>query len=181
MTDPSEQTTQLLAEIGRLVITWNGIERELSDLLEILAGLNDEVRAITAHMGSVSICNALQTIANEFLPDDGRDHVLHAVAVFETLREYRNYYVHGIIGLPPEQEIEPVVYTYGVSARGHLILHQGSITKTEIMDCVARAGELLRYVEALCWPAQTLAYHLRTVPSDWTSLPEKPPQPDRLV
>ena len=91
-------TTSVCEELGRLVVTWNGIELLMRMLVGALSKDPKFVRILTAHMPTTGLCDALKVSASDQTDREIHDRLLDAVSAFEALRSRRNYYVHSIIG-----------------------------------------------------------------------------------
>lgn len=173
-----EKTRDLEAALGRSVIAWNHFEASIEMIIYGLSGGGKRTDVLTAHMSSVTLANVLSTLANDFSSDQLQPHLLHLVEGFERLREYRNYYFHGIrlIGFTEAGEAEGLAQT--TSARSRLTLHQASISIAQLNEFTAACRTALGHASAVIteiWEVSKLpGAELPGLP------PEMPPLPDRM-
>src|ERR1700734_1868203 len=85
----------LLARLGQVVIRWNDLEDRIRSLLLILCGDHNYAHEIlTANMSANALGESLDTIGREMSPDAIKGEIVYCIRLFDTLREYRNYYIH---------------------------------------------------------------------------------------
>jgi len=87
-----------LANFGELIITWNQAEGVLRNLLMSVCGRSPATYILTAELGSRGLTDGLNAIAvtqNENV----KEAILAVVILYDRLREYRNYYVHGLTAI----------------------------------------------------------------------------------
>lgn len=143
---PPDHFGPLLIEMGRLVFNWNSLERILVQILNLLTGTFPKNQVVTAHMGTSAICDAMKTVANEFHKDDEQKHILHCVSIFETLRDYRNYYVHGFCHILYVPGGEPKAGFYSKSARSRLVVHRMENDVADIKEVAFQCKEASHYL-----------------------------------
>jgi hypothetical protein len=168
-----------LAMMGRIVFQFNQIEDYHRRTLIHVVGKSVEVEILTAHLGSNTINDALRTIANEILKNPEKDRVNHNIKVFERVREYRNYFVHGMIGLkqsllgaPSQVVLNPTLHMRTVKARNGYF--------SEEIDLDAKDLEnFARYLTASVNYFVANLLYFSGHPAHST-LPEKLPLPDKL-
>jgi hypothetical protein len=97
-------------------------------------------------MGTSAICDALKTVANEFYKDDEQKHLLHCVCLFETMREYRNYYVHGFRNILYFPGAEPKAGFYSKSARSRIVVHRIENDAAELKEVAFQCSEVSHYI-----------------------------------
>ena len=169
----------LLAKLGLLVVKWNQFETLTQTVLEALIGGGEKTYILTAHMGNVSLCDAIRTMGNEFAPDEAKTHLTHLLDLFERLREYRNYYVHGISDLTEASDGLPIGVAQSLSAKARLVLHQGRVDEADLDAMVKRLREANQYVThviILLWEMNDKAL-LKALGASFL---RKPPLPDLL-
>lgn len=169
-----------LGVLGILVVEWNHAESLLNTLLSFLSGGGTRVAILTAHMNTVAVCQALRTLANEKLADDDvAPHVLHYTDYFDRLREYRNYYIHGIkaVGF---SEGEAVGIAETVTARERWTLHQLTLSVHDLRQSVELIIDLVRYGSKIMSHLMWTHNNSLPIPEQHRSLSEKPPLPEKL-
>jgi hypothetical protein len=172
--------TAYYAELGALVASWNQAENSLREMLVALCGARAEIWILTAELGSVSLQSALRSAATDIAAPALSPYIEHCVLWFDTLREYRNYYIHGINDVGPHTEQGFVGVSSHTSAKTRLVIHQEFITKMKL-------ARLRRDITAfLSFSSEVLSHVVEpslTASSGGTPfppLPEMPPLPDRL-
>ena len=91
---PPERYEPILIEVGRLVFNWNSIENTTRELLNNFVSGGPKVEILTQHMGSQSQIEALKLIARS-KSEEEKKAIHHAANLYEILRSYRNFFVHG--------------------------------------------------------------------------------------
>lgn len=175
----------LYIAMGQLVVIYNAAEERIRTLLTNLVAdfdniMNIQARIMVSELGAVGLENALNAIAGDLLPKTQREAVQHLVKLYERVRGYRNFYVHGIIQVGgPTLETPTVrghVVTY--SAKGALTEHMTMIGLDDIHEAVDQAQVLGNYARDV---TQYLRDDAKPVPAfSPAPLPDKPPLPPRL-
>jgi len=164
-----------------MLIKWNQAENMLSNLICHLYGLGNHGNILVAHMGNVALKDALTTLSFEFSDDVFRDHITHYLAYFDRVREWRNYYVHGIL-IEAEVAGERGGYIQQMQARGKLAVTQQFVSVADV-NRVTEMCETLRAYGG--WI--NLEPHRRDPTIDFLkdqpplASRDKPPLPDRLT
>ncbi|MFK8075708.1 MAG: hypothetical protein AB8B84_03915 [Granulosicoccus sp.] len=127
---PPREYDPILREMGRLIFNWNSIENSTRNILDALIGAGQKSNILTAHMGTQSQLDALKTIANGFLNDDEKNHILHAISLYSRLREYRNYFVHSFSMLYGPT---PMAGLSSLKAKGNLVKDELKLTEDEFV------------------------------------------------
>ncbi len=172
---PPNEFDPILAELGRLIFNWNTIERTLTQILNILTGSFPKNQILTAHMSTTAICDALKTVANELHIGEERNHLLHAVSLFEVLRDYRNYYVHGfntILFVPGDV---PRACFNTKSAKSKLTIRRLELTAKQIAEVSFQCMDASGYL------ALVHNYFYYTDKPEYANLPKLHPLPPRFV
>jgi hypothetical protein len=200
---PPDYHTELLAKIGQAVLAWNDLDQLLRNLIVLIAARDAiSVMILTADMSTSAALNALSALAvehsavensvrNRALADQlqrglGKKeaqpivpHMLHLIEYVNLLREFRNFYVHGM-RTPNSDE---GFLAQSMTARKRLSLFKQPITARdletltrEIQKCIqygGTIGEAINHARSYLQDSNQEA-----APPTW---PEKPPLPDRLV
>lgn len=175
-THPPEGQEEFLAELGTLVMLWNRLEEFARLLIRLVYYEHpDKSDILTAHMGTTSLCNTLRTLSSEFATPESHDRIMHYVTYLEIIREYRNYYVHGILGYE-----EGGGYLQATSARSRYTLHHETITIEHLRTATRRCWRLHEYGGALFEYLEDRLRAKRKKKTLQLQLPDKPPLPERL-
>ncbi|CAI2935011.1 hypothetical protein [Aminobacter niigataensis] len=123
----------LLAAVGQMLVTWNQLEHETRRLLQEICG-GDTVanRVLTAEFNGMALASALKTAAATILPDDLKAHVVDCAKRFDDLKDYRNHYVHGVVG--PEWEKKGHMSVERHTARSTLKIYDTPISTMELTN-----------------------------------------------
>jgi hypothetical protein len=165
------------AGLGRMIVSWNLAEDCLRGLLAALCSgrtRRDFLRSqiVTLELGTTGLVHALQAFAQDVFRDaDASKAVLQAVTYFERLREYRNYYVHGITATVSMPSKGPCGVIATGNAKGRITRNRETISVGQ-MQVSERADELTTFILGIVnylFPGK-----------GERSLPEMPPLPDRL-
>lgn len=125
-----------------MLVKWNQAESMLNNMVCTLFGLGNHGDILVAHMGNVALKDAMATLSFEFSDDVMREHIAHFLDLFDRVREWRNYYVHGIVhACVVDGEAAGFIQMY--QARGKLALTQQAVTACQIRK-VAEWCEALR-------------------------------------
>ncbi len=171
----SEEYADVLAQVGILVVYWNRVEEAARLLVRHFnRGDRDRSDILTAHMGTNSLCDALRTLSSAYCKSHEQEHIRHYIKLLERVREYRNYYIHGLLGYE-----EGMGQIQTLSARSNLILHAESVDAEDIENIAIRCLEVSRYginlYERLRQRESARKQKKRLPP-----LPDKPPLPNKL-
>ena len=174
---PPPDWDPILSEIGRIVFNWNRIEEITTKILNTLIGGQERSTIITAHMNTAIKNDALRTIAYEFLSDEERDHILHAIMLFNRLRERRNYYIHAFntISFTVSGSFNPQAQLDNYSAKGRLRRHVLTVTVDHLHNESVILNSATHYFGLL------YGYFAHIEGSNQEGLPDKFPIPDRLT
>jgi hypothetical protein len=126
------KTRELLAKLGEIAVQWNDLEAITQTMLANLVKGDAAIIILTAHMGSVSLLDALRTLSNEYGSEHIQSHVSHFLDFFEILRGYRNYYVHSIQATGYDLDGSPLGHAFSYSARRRLITHVETIALSQL-------------------------------------------------
>lgn len=175
----------LYLAMGRLVVLYNLAEEEIRTLLtNLIAEFNNEMnfhaRIMVSELGAVGLENALKSIAGDILPRAEREAIVHLANLYERVRGYRNFYVHGItrpcVPTLANPSVSGQVASY--SAKGALASHIAMISIDEIDEATDQAQVLATYVFEITSSMRSRAKPVRAFGP--TPLPDKPPLPPRL-
>ena len=135
------------AALGETIVTWNRAEGAFRALLATLCGESAAAQIVTAELGGVGITNALNAIAVT-LDAPIKTAVESVAKYFDVLREYRNYYVHGIqaIGVA---DGAGVGRAFMASAKGELKYAEDTVTSNDLNALKTQAEELTQAIIAI--------------------------------
>lgn len=171
----SKKLDSYSAKLGETILSWNTAEGALRSLLSTVCGASNATRILTAELGSRGLTDGLNAIAVT-LPIEQRRAVEHVVAVYDRLREYRNYYVHGITAMGQIGD-DIVGMTFMQSAKGKLGYATDFVEAATLVDIEERARALAAAIsdtEDAIYPRPG-SFADPPLPS-----PETLPLPDRL-
>lgn len=167
------------AALGEMIVRWNQAESEMKALLLNLVGLDTKAAWIlVTELGSVSLEQALKSVAQDLAPPHLQSHIRGLVDWFSRLREYRNYYAHGI-------QTQVVGGGQGilaqVTAKNGLIYHGGTVSSNELEAITLKIIDFTAFAKHVGHHAFA-AIHSSEDPDSPPprSLEEMPPLPDRL-
>lgn len=145
---------KVLSKLGQIAIEWNNIDALMRLLLSVFIGGGDKTDIITAHMNSPVFINMMKTFTAEYAPKDAQAHFTCLYEFYDRMREYRNYYIHGITNIAYEKD-RPIGFAQSRSARGRLVLHQDSIDLTKLQGCLDNLDTLRaflnRFLDEFLW------------------------------
>lgn len=181
----SPEQTKFLALFGEMMVSWNRAETSLQTILmhQIRAGEKTEI--VIAHMSSNTMIDAVKTLSFEFAEDWLKEPINHFIKYFERIREYRNYYVHGIIAVVksrrvPKRTWEAFGDLHTVSARGEAVYHPKKIWAEDLRFVIRHSDKIsaLGFAISYCLINSALK---RPQEKKWLrSLQQMPPLPERL-
>jgi hypothetical protein len=170
---------KVLSKLGQIAVEWNNVDALMRLLFSFFIGGGDKTDIVTAHLNSPVFINMMKTFTTEYAPKDVQGHFAHLYEFYDRMREYRNYYIHGIINIA-YQEDRPIGFAQSHSAKGRLVLHQESIDLTKLQKCLDRLnslrGFLNRFLDEFLWGGNKT--HL--IGYQPLSSIEMPPLPDKL-
>jgi len=105
-------TAEMMAAVGEMLVTWNGLETQVRNLLVLIVSAPEEhlMRAagdtnvkkarrraelLTTTLKAVELGLKLRAFSVVCTPLQA-EHIKHLADLFDRLREYRNFYVHGM-------------------------------------------------------------------------------------
>jgi hypothetical protein len=175
-----ERLRPFFATLGEVVVEWNRAEEILKMILVALCGANPKTWILTAELGNVGLENAVKSATADLAPDEFKDHIDHTVKWFSRLREFRNYYIHGVQRVTMGDG-ENIGLIGQVSAKTALTWHQEALSLNRLQELLAKIREFIAF-------ASTVELHLDVtikkesrVLLQLPPLPQMPPLPDILV
>jgi hypothetical protein len=134
-----ENMHEFCVTFTKSVIAWNAAEHAARRILIAVSGKGHvgAVAAIT-HLGSQGLDNALLTFADAW--NDPGSPTLQKVAVYVThfvdglgtMRGYRNFYVHSLVAMGPNDQDDFEGFLFTTEARGRLAWIEQKITIVEL-------------------------------------------------
>lgn len=175
----------------RSVIAWNNAENAARRILEDFGGSGLGVRVVAAHLTSNALRDALRTLCDLFsdpqLPHSSAlsGHVAHFTDGFDILRNYRNFYVHSLLGLGQKPD-DPAIfrgYLHAIEARGRMAYVEQYVETAELESFMGHTLELKEYGSQIrdaipADPRSALAVFREAVP---VSALSKPIWPEKLA
>ncbi len=194
MTLGAVQRREFLAQMGEMLAEWNELEQHLFDLLVILSGSILAGTILAANLQTDSLLKTLKLVASEYdalrqridktlrhkakqkkliVKMHGRavPRVHHLSDYVDRLREYRNYYVHGL------RVENKGFYVFTRSARSRLAAHYESLSVGKIKWLRRRIKIANGYARKIYRSTLDNENPLLSKPPSW---PRKPPLPDKI-
>ena len=177
---PPDDYAPFLSEIGRIVFSWNESERIVRQITYNMAGGGEGPAILAVHMGTSSLLDAARTYANRHYSDERKEHLLHAIKLFERLREYRNYIVHSFNQvLCVGNGIPAAIGMQQYRAKGSYVIEESQYNLSQIRAIAKVFSGANKYFTHL--HNHIVPYALKNRPLEQLlPLPEKFPLPDRL-
>jgi hypothetical protein len=176
----------------RAVIAWNNAENTARKILLEFGGRGIGLRIAAEHLGSRAMKEALLTLCDalhdpELAPSATElgSHVAHFVEGMDTLRAYRNFYVHSLrfTSKSPDDPTTFRGFLHSVEARGRLAFVEQHLTTGELEKFMFNTMVLEGYGKAIsrAMPNSTSLADLLpgNEPPPLSSL-EKPLWPEKL-
>lgn len=143
-----------LAALGRAILGWNTLEGVFRQLLEVLTDLDGGCGratfiALSAETSIYGIEQAATALSKIVLSGDRFKDAEFAIEQVTRIRDYRNFYVHGVSHLTRlgDQVVAP---TLTWSAKRGKIKHNTEQVKTNDLDDLARwSSEQASFIKAL--------------------------------
>jgi hypothetical protein len=127
----------------------------------------------TVEMGAVGLQNALCAIAKHSQTKGEGGHLEHCSALYDRLRGYRNYYIHGTVFTTEYTDGRPAAgFTFGKTAKGQIKTYSARVEAPQIQAVADQCYELGLF-------ARQIFHHLHggPKPDERPPLPDKPPLP----
>lgn len=122
---------EFLFHFGQFIIVWNHLEIAARDVLSWLTGKSVTAQILSYQIGNASLTDAVR-ISADWHPT-AKQHMLHFVKLMDTIRPYRNYYVHNLIGVAPEVEHgETIGIVIALNVRGKYVLHEKALKVADL-------------------------------------------------
>lgn len=163
--------TRITLLIGRVATFWNYAELELQHLMVSYLGLKGHVGwLIIQNMGNITRCNILRAAAREYeKSEEAKEHIFHAISLFEICRENRNALLHAICSID-DGRLSILRTHKGIGDHLHYIQ-----TNWTVLEKVPESISILEAYLNNLWN-----YFSRR-PSRRRALPDKPALPDKLT
>ena len=164
-----------------MAIKWNQAEDILRDILVNLCGGEGlEIWILTAELGAVSLENALKSASNDIAKDKLKPYIDHAVEWFSRLREYRNYYVHGIKSVTFSGDLSPIGVIGQTAAKTRIVIHRENVTLEAIIIFLNRISDFMKFCSDLEFHVAATSLKVIALSKPLPPLPQMPLLPDRL-
>jgi hypothetical protein len=131
-------TSQFTHEFTFSVIAWNHLEFTSKSLLSALLGNSPASWLVTSEMQNVSLANGIASCAIALGDIKLEAKIKHFIAGIEKLRNSRNFWMHGLVGVVPESE-QSATCAGSISQ----IQAKGNVRHNEIKLTVKILGEFI--------------------------------------
>ena len=163
----------------RSVIAWNNAEDRARQILIAFGGRGMGLTVTVEQLGSIALRDSLNTLCDALSFDDTPDtvelasHIAHFVEGMDTLRAYRNFYVHALksTGKAPDNPKTFRGFLHAVEARGRYAFVQQHISMTELEGFMFNTLVLHGYGNAIA----------RSIPGDTNALAPYAGEPTPLA
>jgi hypothetical protein len=125
-----------------LLITWNAAERAATKMLNHLCGNSPQTYILTSELGALGLQNALSSMAFGIVDAPFVDALKHGVDYFDRVREYRNYYVHGIHAVGSVNTEEAFGMIEMLSAKKQFAIDEERVPIERLAEVKMMAGNL---------------------------------------
>lgn len=150
---------EILIALGRAVMAWNMTESILRLLLEVLVGEEGgapraSLMTLTAEISGVDLERAIGVLAPHVLDAERLPDVMYAAKLAERVREYRNFYVHGLSWIV-SHEVLAVAPVLTIRARGSLKQYRDEVSAADLerfSRWCAEASSFIKYVIGNWYP-----------------------------
>ncbi len=168
--------TSILATLGELAINWNVAEAWIRTLAGSYAGKTVVGEILTIELGTIGLQNVLCAVAKHAPLAEEADALLYCAKLYERLRGYRNYYIHGTIFAVEYANRPAAGFTYMKSAKGQIKSHGARVEAHQIQTVADQCYGLALY-------ARQIYHHLHGDSQNGGArppLPDKPPLPPEV-
>lgn len=139
----SDQAEFLFA-FGHFIILWNHVELVARDILVWLTGGNVAAQILSQQTGNASLTDSIR-VSSAWHPDAAA-HLVHFAKLMDTVRPYRNYYVHNLIGVLPEAETKEMIgVVMSLNVKGKYALYEKALRVAELDEISSFTDETREY------------------------------------
>lgn len=189
------QIGRQLTLIGTLAARWNDLEGAIRFLAAHVAPDSLTANMLIVDMQAGQLVTTTRMLADEMEHFNKRtnasllekkqkgikvklyepmfEHVDFLLDCFDTLREYRNYYVHGVV-IPKSAKYLTVT---SITARKGVSFHQRAVNSEALEKLIRQIDDFLRYVARLI---KAIKRNNSMKTSERPTWPKRPPVPDKL-
>lgn len=143
--DPTHAEREVFYALGELVTAWNFAENHVRSVIVTIVAGESTIRQhalaeiVTAEMGAVAMAASIRAVAADVVTGPESDHLKHLVALYERVKEYRNFYVHSITGAVTKLRNPSGVFAVitGTSAKSQVAYHNDLLAVAKIRTASA--------------------------------------------
>lgn len=163
------------------VTAWNRAEAALRGLLIRLCEATPASFILVSELGALGLAQSLSALTADRFDEDAKAAIGHAIKFFNQVREFRNYYVHGI-GLVAfnNQTGEAFGVIDIISSKARLAAHQENIGIGELTKASDNAKQLWYLIQLLLRLLPGLTPGPPQIGLTLAELPQQYPLPARL-
>jgi hypothetical protein len=177
----------------RAVIAWNNAEEAAREILVAFGGnsiglriASEQLQARSMKEALLSLCDALSSVGEQRTKAVA-EHIAHFIEGLDTLRAYRNFYVHSLrsTGRHLKDLSTYIGFLHSTEAKGRLAFIKHELTTDDLEQFMNQTLTLQQYGQhiSMCIPRELHENNaLKLVVKDaqlWP-LPDKPTWPDKL-
>ncbi|MEP7222851.1 MAG: hypothetical protein ABI673_09325 [Novosphingobium sp.] len=138
-------------EFAFMLIAWNLLEQTAHQLLLARLGGSSEAWMVVTELGNKAIPNAIRSTSKTLESDVLIEHIDHFLKGYESLLTKRNYWTHGLRGVIPETEDNPIcagmIKTF--SAKGTMKYSEDRVTVAQLQQFFSDATAFSSFCEAI--------------------------------
>jgi hypothetical protein len=159
----------MLATLAQVIISWNGLESKVRSVVERLISSPEELlqreigrpsskdpirraQIVTTNLPNPAVSNAIRVFSKLQRPELA-GHLSHIAALFDKLKEYRNFYVHGMRApgtyIHEDGSIKTTALAVMISARGSLTVSTRTFNQADLEDTLSRIYEAEQYIDSV--------------------------------
>ncbi len=143
----NEEGKNFTLAFATFVIKWNHLEGVARDIMQELIGAGYGSLIAVHHMGNASLTDAIR-VSSSSSPAMS-EHLVHFCKGMDVLRAYRNYYVHGLIGVGMNDDHGAVGLVLMLQVKGRVKLTEKALQLDDLMGSINDASSYISYGKSI--------------------------------
>lgn len=165
---------EFMFHFGSMIAAWNLVEFAAKDILTTLCGSTPGSYILSHQIGNASITDATRVLTTWH--PQAKDHLVHFTKLMDTLRAYRNFYVHNLHAVEVvENQAFGVIMALNV--KGKFGLQEKALSISELEELGAHLDRAHEYGDAI---KKIVAQEMSIETYEQLSSLEKPSLPETL-
>ncbi len=165
---------EFMFHFGSMIAAWNLVEFAAKDILTTLCGSTPGSYILSHQIGNASITDAIRVLTTWH--PQAKDHLVHFTKLMDTLRAYRNFYVHNIHTVRVVEE-HPFGVVMALNVKGKFGLHEKALSIPELTELCEHLDHAHKYGGTI---KMIVAQEVSVETYDQLALLEKPSLPETL-